>query len=501
MSDLEEYRQMILRFRVKQELRVLLAFAGQKKYGKKQELQRRAMELLKSNSMPILTKIRDLHNSRFPSSSLGASLHATADAADRRPCGATPGSVQKDPASHLPPSATTRASNLTTGHHGADGAGPPPLHSDYSSQLHHVAPPPPPLMGPDGAAGGPRTQSIHPDVRFKRLPFYDILAELHPPASLMPKSNAEYQEARFMFHFTPQQVLDIVSSREYNLGTRPEFTVQVQLRFCLLETSCEQDDNYPPMMTVKVNSNMCPLPSIIPTNKPGMEPKRPSRPLNIVYMCRLSSTEPNHISVTWLAKDGLAYALGVYLVRKLTATTLLQRLKERGPSNRNNTIAMIKEKLRCDPDSEITMMSLHGSLICPLGKMRMNIPCRALTCPHLQCFDALLYLQMNEKKPTWTCPVCNRPAAFSSLAIDGLFMEITMKEPCNCTEVELHEDGSWSPLVPKKTHAVKNPFSTAMASMPGSSPPSTPLREQAEQAAKKPRVAIIDLTAASSDED
>lgn len=44
---------------------------------------------------------------------------------------------------------------------------------------------------------------------------------------------------------------------------------------------------------------------------------------------------------------------------------------------------------------------------------------RAKTCKHLQCFDASLYLQMNERKPTWNCPVCDKPALYETLVIDG----------------------------------------------------------------------------------
>ena len=51
--------------------------------------------------------------------------------------------------------------------------------------------------------------------------------------------------------------------------------------------------------------------------------------------------------------------------------------------------------------------------------MRMTIPCRASTCTHLQCFDASTFLLMNEKKPTWICPVCDKPAPFDKLIIDG----------------------------------------------------------------------------------
>lgn len=60
----------------------------------------------------------------------------------------------------------------------------------------------------------------------------------------------------------------------------------------------------------------------------------------------------------------------------------------------------------------------HVSVL-QLVKMRLSVPCRAETCAHLQCFDAVFYLQMNEKKPTWMCPVCDKPAAYDQLIIDG----------------------------------------------------------------------------------
>lgn len=35
---------------------------------------------------------------------------------------------------------------------------------------------------------------IHPDVKLRRLPFYDILADLLKPSSLVPQSNQRMQE-------------------------------------------------------------------------------------------------------------------------------------------------------------------------------------------------------------------------------------------------------------------------------------------------------------------
>lgn len=87
---------------------------------------------------------------------------------------------------------------------------------------------------------------------------------------------------------------------------------------------------------------------------------------------------------------------------------------------------LVKEKLNEDADCEIATTSLRVSLLCPLGKFRMNVPCRATTCNHLQCFDASVYLEMNERRATWTCPVCDKPALYDNLVIDGYVNEFIM---------------------------------------------------------------------------
>lgn len=106
----------------------------------------------------------------------------------------------------------------------------------------------------------------------------------------------------------------------------------------------------------------------------------------------------------------------------------------------------VKEKLKEDADCEIATTLLKVSLICPLGKMRMTTPCRASTCSHLQCFDASLYLLMNEKKPTWNCPVCDKKAFYENLVIDGYFQQVLESTFLSLedSEIQLHNDGSWS---------------------------------------------------------
>ena len=101
---------------------------------------------------------------------------------------------------------------------------------------------------------------IHPDVKLKKLPFYEISAELLKPSSLVPQGNQRQQDSTFVFHLTPQQANTIGLSRDMRPGTTVEYSVQGQLRFCLLETTSEQEDCFPPGVIVKVNGKLCPLP-------------------------------------------------------------------------------------------------------------------------------------------------------------------------------------------------------------------------------------------------
>ena len=57
---------------------------------------------------------------------------------------------------------------------------------------------------------------------------------------------------------------------------------------------------------------------------------------------------------------------------------------------------------------------------------------------------------MNERKPTWNCPVCDKKALYDDLLIDGYFQEILdSKEAADETEIMLEKDGTWK-LAPKE---------------------------------------------------
>jgi len=155
--------------------------------------------------------------------------------------------------------------------------------------------------------------------------------------------------------------------------------------------------------------------------------------------------QSNQIQIQWMPSElGQRYCATVHLVKIVQAETLIQQLTNKPIRSKAHTISFIKEKLSPDPDSEIAMTSLKVSLCCPIGRTRMSMPCRANNCKHLQCFDGSTYIQMNERKPSWVCPVCDQKAYYTDLFKDGLFTSIIAE--ANCDDIVFFEDGSWRPL-------------------------------------------------------
>nr|CAB3264849.1 PIAS protein inhibitor of activated STAT [Phallusia mammillata] len=169
------------------------------------------------------------------------------------------------------------------------------------------------------------------------------------------------------------------------------------------------------------------------------------------------------------------------VVQQESAEHLLRQLKNRPVFSANQSRSIIKRKLAIKGDFEITTTSLEVSLLCPLGKMHMDVPIKTQKCDHLQCFDALFFLKMNQKKPAWKCPVCNKPATFQNLVVDELFQ--TIVKSCNAEMITFKEDGSW--------YASTKETETLVIGSPVKSLDTSQTETKLE---KKPEPVIIDLT-------
>ena len=49
----------------------------------------------------------------------------------------------------------------------------------------------------------------------------------------------------------------------------------------------------------------------------------------------------------------------------------------------------------------------------------------------------MLFLQMNERKPTWNCPVCDSKALYENLMIDGYFLDVLQSDKMPKDENEI----------------------------------------------------------------
>jgi len=208
-------------------------------------------------------------------------------------------------------------------------------------------------------------------------------------------------------------------------------------------------DEIPTALKLKVNDREPELPPHIPPSKAGVDPKRQKRPIQITPQIRsLVERANNHgqshvdvqISCSWKEDSGTTrqWAITVELSEQISSDTLLERVKQTSIP-KEDTIRIVKEKLNSDAD--VAMTSIRVNLLCPVGCSRMTTPTRTKKCNHLQCFDANLFLKMNEKKPTWNCPVCHRNAYFNELIVDEYFIEICRASKTD--EVDFQEDGGW----------------------------------------------------------
>jgi len=288
------------------------------------------------------------------------------------------------------------------------------------------------------------------EVKFRDVPFYNILGELMEPKAMLAEGTNKLQEAQFLFKLDPTQATEIAMNRDIQPNCKLDFLYQIQLRFCPLPDECteEQIDEFPTGICVHVNGKILTLPNPLPIKEANAVPKRPPKQMNITHLCKLSPIHRNKLNVKWDATDEKKWAVGVWLVEKRSATQLVELIEKKGAQQPEITRKIVEDQL-ADDGTGIATDFLKVSVGCPLGKMRMTYPARATTCDHIQCFDAMLFIQMNEKRAQWKCPVCATPALYENLQVDGYFLEIieSKKLPEDENEILLKPGGIWEPLI------------------------------------------------------
>ncbi|TVY28646.1 E3 SUMO-protein ligase [Lachnellula hyalina] len=312
----------------------------------------------------------------------------------------------------------------------------------------------------------------------------------------------------------------------HRVSKEPNLRVMV---FCAAEDKPGQNIAFPHQSEVKVNGGD------IKANLRGLKSKPGStRPVDITKELRLNlPAYGNLVEMTYAltSKAGgtsSKFHLAIYVVKVVPVTELVEVLKNGKRITEKSVLDDMVSKAR---DADIVATASVLSLKCPLSTLKIDLPCRSISCRHNQCFDATSYLQLQEQGPTWLCPICNNSAPFDTLAVDEYVKSILKSTSRSVDQVTIQPDGKWElntrkepnsrnsgvasasdddddlVEITKSGDSVKmgtpRAYGTPLGSVTnGSAPPSGPPKTTSSSSSTKRSIsAVIDLTSSGDEDD
>ncbi|KAL2262097.1 hypothetical protein VTK26DRAFT_2499 [Humicola hyalothermophila] len=320
--------------------------------------------------------------------------------------------------SYYQPARSEASPQYAMASYGSSGYAPPSGPRTVNQLPYQSAP-----MG-QAAQARPTAGLMPPGILFKPSPFYETkyqVGDIRPLEVMAAHRNSERISLRVQDHPALQQCL------------LPDRTMRVMV-FCAAGNLGTQDIAFPYQCELKVNGGDIKANLRGLKNKPGS-----TRPVDITDSLRLRpATYTNNVEITYALTQKKFY-LVLIVCKTVPIETLVARINKK--IRRESVVSEISKKAS-DPDVVATSQNL--SLKCPLSYMRLNLPCRALSCNHIQCFDATSYLQLQEQGPQWLCPICNKSAPFDQLAIDEYAQEILLKTNSSIEQVTIEPNGNWT---------------------------------------------------------
>lgn len=141
------------------------------------------------------------------------------------------------------------------------------------------------------------------------------------------------------------------------------------------------------------------------------------------------------------------YLLYVYMVDVRSPEEIVKIISENERHiSADYTRESIVKDYQQNEDDDIVMATSSLTLRCPLTYARMAVPMRSVECDHIQCFDGFSFLTMQERIPSWICPVCSRKLNPHRLAVSDYIKEILDSTSSEIDTVNLNTDGLWEPV-------------------------------------------------------
>lgn len=171
-------------------------------------------------------------------------------------------------------------------------------------------------------------------------------------------------------------------------------------------------------------------------------------PLTLVNIFPLLDPTKRNCFAVWDEAIPAKVTVRIFEAAKVLEDEMLSSLIESAPYvvRREDTEALVKAHFAAA--GEAVMEHLQMSLLCPVAKRKIHVPCRGARCRHTQCFDGYAYLALNESTlhPSWRCPICNDQVLLQDISIDLFTLDILRNADSECSSVNLLPNGSWAPV-------------------------------------------------------
>ncbi|OTB20550.1 hypothetical protein K445DRAFT_51314 [Daldinia sp. EC12] len=275
---------------------------------------------------------------------------------------------------------------------------------------------------------------IKNDTIFKNTPFYTIEKRIGPLHTLPVMNNHR------------NSITVTLKASDYpDLGRCATYLPTKLMVFCGSENVGLQDIQFPHQSEIKVNDDDVKHNLRGLKNKPGS-----THPVDITPFLRLKQANyTNKVEFTYAlttkvrkpkaSRKTQKFYLALYVCKTHPIEELVTKIK----AKRISKASVIREISKKANDPDVVATSQNLSLKCPLSYARLKVPCRGITCNHIQCFDANSFMQLQEQGPTWSCPICSKAAPFDTLAIDEYVQEVLENTPESCEQVTIEPDGQW----------------------------------------------------------
>lgn len=274
---------------------------------------------------------------------------------------------------------------------------------------------------------------------FENVPFLKTLHTVLCPVTFQ-KNNLGSVSSLAFYCLSSHQLQDI----------NEHYRNRILLQFVQISPETNVTKRLPYNISVFLNGRQCTLPTLnYSRDNDLIIPWYCNLPIDITPLTYVNPLKPNTLKIHW-AGEPHKFMAGVFISKILTLDEVLEDLKKKPLHGSNETKNRIKKIMESDTFDDLVVDSLVFSFKDPISSTKIKIPVRDKGCTHLKCFDAKTFLQINQQKVVWLCPVCNQNITFQNLEIDEFFLNIlqstTLSE--DCVEIILYKDGSYAEKKP-----------------------------------------------------